>query len=243
VTGARPAGNAEPASRATRLARIVELVGGHAVRSQSELAALLAEDGIAVTQATLSRDLEELGAYKVRAPDGGPPAYVVPDAGAPYVVRVASRDTSPPRLSRMLSELMVSAEASGNLVVLRTPPGAAHFLASALDRAGLPEVIGTIAGDDTVLVVSREPDGGTELAAELRDLSLRRISLRPYIDALVDPDADSWVPPDYDDEPTDPTDPTGSPGASGPIDPVGPIDPTGPPGGRSRRRRPARTPS
>jgi transcriptional regulator of arginine metabolism len=162
----------EPVSRTARLARIVELVGRQAVRSQSELAALLAEDGIAVTQATLSRDLEELGAVKVRAPDGGPPAYVIPEDGAPF--RVAARDTAPPRLSRMLAELMVSAEASGNLVVIRTPPGAAHFLASSVDRAGLAEAIGTIAGDDTVLVVSRDPGGGVALAAQLRELALRR---------------------------------------------------------------------
>jgi transcriptional regulator of arginine metabolism len=200
VTGQRPAPPPEPVSRTARLARIVELVGRQAVRSQSELAALLAGEGIGVTQATLSRDLEELGAVKVRSPDGGAPAYVIPEDGAPFPVRVASRDTSPPKLSRMLSELMVSAEPSGNLVVLRTPPGAAHFLASSLDRAALAEVIGTIAGDDTVLVVSRDPDGGVELAAQLRDLSLRRISFRPYIDSVVDPDIDhdldDWLHPD-----------------------------------------------
>jgi transcriptional regulator of arginine metabolism len=222
VTGERPTGQQpEPATRAARLARIVELVGRHTIRSQSELGTLLAESGIAVTQATLSRDLDELGAVKVRAPDGGPPAYVVPEDGGPYQVWV-TRETAPPRLSRLLAELMVSAEPSGNLVVLRTPPGAAHFLASALDRAGLPEVIGTIAGDDTLLVVSRDPEGGALLTAQLRDL-VRRPSLQPYIDELADPEVDSWPGTDYDDEPL-------------------PAD-TGTAKRRSRRRRTAGTPT
>ena len=213
--------DSEPASKAARLARIVELVARRPVRSQSELAALLAEDGIAVTQATLSRDLDELGAVKVRAPDGGPASYLVPEDGAPFVVR-AARETSPPRLSRLLAELMVSAEPSGNLVVLRTPPGAAHFLASALDRAGLPEVIGTIAGDDTVLLVSRDPAGGTALAAQLRDLAHRRGSLPPHLDALTGPQLDPWPGAGRADQP---------PGAAGGAEP------------RPGRRRPAEAPS
>ncbi|HEY7104016.1 MAG TPA: hypothetical protein VH573_20460, partial [Mycobacteriales bacterium] len=72
-------------------------------------------------------------------------------------------------------ELMVSAEGSANLAVLRTPPGAAHFLASAIDRSGLPHVLGTIAGDDTVLLVAREPAGGPELAELMRTLSRRQV--------------------------------------------------------------------
>lgn len=163
-----------PVSRAARHARIVELVGRQPVASQMELAALLAIDGLAVTQGTLSRDLEELGAVKVRAADGGPPAYVVPEDGGPLPVRPTT-GAPPPRLSRLLAELLVSAEASGNLAVLRTPPGAAHFLASAIDRAGLADVLGTIAGDDTVLVVARAADGGVAVADRLRDLSQRRI--------------------------------------------------------------------
>lgn len=192
ATDERPTGQPpEPSTKAVRQARIVELVGRHTIRSQSELGALLADSGIAVTQATLSRDLDELGAVKVRAPDGGPAAYVVPEDGAPYPVWV-TRETAPPRLSRLLTELMVSIEPSGNLVVLRTPPGAAHFLASALDRAGLPEVIGTIAGDDTLLVVVRDMDGGALLSARLRELTHKRLSPEPYIDELVDPDTDTW---------------------------------------------------
>jgi transcriptional regulator of arginine metabolism len=195
VTGQPPAPPPEPASRATRLARIVEIVGRQAVRSQSELATLLAEEGIGVTQATLSRDLDELGAVKVRSPDGGPMAYVLPEEGSPFPIRVATRDTPPPKLTRMLAELMISADGSGNLVVLRTPPGAAHFLASALDRAALSEVLGTIAGDDTVMVVARDPDGGLELAAMFRDLAQRRIGLRPYVDPVADEGGtvDDWL--------------------------------------------------
>ncbi|HTZ42703.1 MAG TPA: arginine repressor [Jatrophihabitans sp.] len=160
----------ELGSRTARQARIVALLAEHAVSSQGELAELLAEAGIRVTQATLSRDLDELGAVKLRSPDGGQPTYVVPPDGAPLAPRRAD-DAPPQRLARLLAELLVSAEASGNLVVLRTPPGASNFLASALDRAGLGEVLGTIAGDDTILVVARKPAGGPALAEQLLQLS------------------------------------------------------------------------
>jgi transcriptional regulator of arginine metabolism len=136
----------------------------HEVRSQAELASLLAESGVRVTQATLSRDLVELDAIKVRAPSGSL-VYAVPAEGgdrrpaAPGETAAAAN-----RLSRLCGELLVSAEASANLVVLRTPPGAAQFLASAFDKAEFPEVLGCIAGDDTVLVIGRDPEGGDELA-------------------------------------------------------------------------------
>ncbi len=154
-------------TRAGRQARIVDLVSRRAVHSQTELAALLASEGIEVTQATLSRDLDELGAVKLRGVNGGAPVYVIPDDGSP--VRAVAGGTS--RLSRLLSELLVSADASGNLAVLRTPPGAAHFVASALDRAALPEVVGTVAGDDTILVVAREPLTGNQLAHRIEALA------------------------------------------------------------------------
>jgi transcriptional regulator of arginine metabolism len=156
-----------PHTKAARHARIVGLIRARPVRSQTELAELLAVDGVHVTQATLSRDLEELGAVKVRGTDGAA-AYLIPEDGNP-VLRPAEQ--APARLVRLLRELLTGADASGNLVVLRTPPGAAQFLASAFDRSGLPEVVGTIAGDDTILVVAREPAGtsrtGQELAAKL----------------------------------------------------------------------------
>jgi len=148
-------------TRAGRQARIVAVLSSRSVHSQTELAGLLADEGIDVTQATLSRDLEELGAVKLRGADGGGGVYVVPEDGSP--VRGVSGGTE--RMARLLGELLVSTDASGNLAVLRTPPGAAHYLASAIDRAALPEIVGTIAGDDTILVVAREPGTGAQVAA------------------------------------------------------------------------------
>jgi transcriptional regulator of arginine metabolism len=147
-------------TRAARQARISELTRDRAVHSQTELLGLLEADGIATTQATLSRDLDELGALKVRG------AYVIPDDGSP--VRGVEGGTA--RLARLLGEVLTSADASGNLAVLRTPPGAAQYLASALDRAALDYVVGTIAGDDTLMVVAREPVTGAQLVARLREL-------------------------------------------------------------------------
>ena len=169
TTAAGPA-RAEPTSKAARHARIVEVLAGQDVHSQVELAQRLREAGVRVTQATLSRDLDELGAVKLRTPDGGVAVYVVPEDGSPLASRAAD-DAPPHRLARLLGELLTSAEASANLAILRTPPGAAHYLASALDRAGLPEVLGTLAGDDTILVVTRDPDGGRALSDHLVRLS------------------------------------------------------------------------
>ena len=159
----------EPTTKAARHARIVAILAGQPVRSQAELAARLHDAGVHVTQATLSRDLDELGAVKLRPPDGGLPAYVVPEDGSPIAHRGVD-DAPPHRLARLVGELLTSAEPSGNLVVLRTPPGAAQYLASAFDRAGLPDIIGTIAGDDTLLVVTRDPQGGRALADHLLTL-------------------------------------------------------------------------
>ncbi|MDG3012125.1 arginine repressor [Rhodococcus sp. D2-41] len=154
-------------TRAARHARIVALLADHEVRSQTELSALLSAEGIEASTATLSRDLDELGAVKLRAPDGGVGIYVVPEDGSRPLGVPGGTD----RLSRLLGELLVSTDASGNLAVLRTPPGAAQFLASALDRASLPEIVGTIAGDDTIVVVAREPATGAELAARIEALA------------------------------------------------------------------------
>ncbi|EHY88208.1 arginine repressor [Saccharomonospora azurea] len=156
-------------NRARRHARITELVSSMAIRSQTELAKLLAAEGIEVTQATLSRDLDELGAVKLRGADSGAPVYVIPEDGNP--VKGVQGGTT--RLSRLLAEFMVSADASGNLMVLRTPPGAAQFLASAIDRAALEEVVGSIAGDDTIAVIAREPLSGQDLAARFTALAQR----------------------------------------------------------------------
>jgi transcriptional regulator of arginine metabolism len=155
-----------PLTKTARHQRIVELLGRRAVRSQSELADLLAREGVSVTQATLSRDLVEMGALKVR--DASGLVYAVPGEGGDRTLRAAlTQEVLDARLARLCAELLVTAEASANLVVLRTPPGAAQFLASAVDHAALAEILGTIAGDDTVLVITRAPDGGAALAERL----------------------------------------------------------------------------
>ncbi len=161
---ALPSGESRPVPRtkAARQARIAELISRRPVGSQTELAELLAVDGVVVTQATLSRDLDEIGAVKVRRPGGGP-VYAVPDAGS-----LGDNEHIESRLTRLLQELLVAADGSGNIAVLRTPPGGAHLLASALDRAAPADVIGTVAGDDTVLVVARDPAGGPDLAERFR---------------------------------------------------------------------------
>lgn len=166
-------GHGIPSTKSARQQRIIELLNSQEVRSQTELAELLAEAGLVVTQATLSRDLVDLDAVKVRAPSGAL-VYAVPGEGGdrtPVVARESA--ASEARLARLCGELLVSADASANLVVLRTPPGAANFLASALDKAELTEVLGTIAGDDTVVVISRAPDGGEALAERFLALANR----------------------------------------------------------------------
>ena len=157
---------AAPLTKAARQARVVELLGAGPVASQTELGRLLAATGVQVTQATVSRDLEELGAVKVRTERGT--SYAVPPEGRP---RPGTAEAVDARLGRLLEELCVSAEATGEVVVVRTPPGGAHLLGSALDRAGLPEVAGTVAGDDTVLLVTRSP--ATPVAATLAERLLR----------------------------------------------------------------------
>lgn len=153
-----------PLTKGARHSRIIDLVNRRDVRSQTELAGLLAADGVHVTQATLSRDLVELDAVKVRNSEGVL-VYAVPGEGgdrSPLAPRESAAALD--RISRLCGELLVSAEASANFVVLRTPPGAAQFLASAFDRAEFLDVLGSIAGDDTVLVIARDPAGGEALA-------------------------------------------------------------------------------
>jgi transcriptional regulator of arginine metabolism len=153
-----------PMTKSARQQKIVDLLTRQPVRSQTELADLLAGTGVHVTQATLSRDLVELDAVKVRG-NAGALVYAVPGEGGDRSPQAATESAaSESRLVRLLGELLVSADASANLALLRTPPGAAQFLASAFDRAGLADVLGTIAGDDTVLVIARRADGGQHLA-------------------------------------------------------------------------------
>jgi arginine repressor len=252
-----PHGQAQavPATKAARQSRIVAILSREHVHSQEQLAGLLRQHaGMHVTQATLSRDLDELGVVRLRAQDGtlvyalpGDPsshpgtAFDYPERMRPNSVpsvptaaeatatgphaETATSDRTPPaggtapagrtgvpgiagggqpqagqsqagqsqagqahqgqdnppgqagvpaRLVRYLKELLTSAEASGNLVVLRTPAGAAQFLASAIDHAAWPAILGTVAGDDTVLVIARDPAGGDALAAEFLSLAERR---------------------------------------------------------------------
>ena len=161
---------AVPVTRTARHARIAEILARRPVRSQTELADALAEEGVAVAVATLSRDLDELGAVKIRSADGGAGRYVIPEDGS----RVPGGPGGTDRLGRLLGELLVSADHSGTLAVLRTPPGAANLLAIAVDRANLDDVVGTIAGDDTIFIVAREPVGGAELAERLAALARRQ---------------------------------------------------------------------
>ena len=143
--------------------RIAKLLEQHAVASQSELVDLLSGDGVVATQATVSRDLEEMGAIKVRA-GGGDSVYAIP--ALPKEQR-APED----HLRRVMGDWVVEASYAHNLVVLRTPPGSAHVVASALDRAGLPGILGTVAGDDTILVVVAERSSGKAVAKRLSDLA------------------------------------------------------------------------
>ncbi|MDY6049824.1 MAG: arginine repressor [Corynebacterium sp.] len=152
----------QPVSRTARQGRIVEILSKYRVSSQVQLSELLLDEGIDITQATLSRDLDELGAKKVR-PDGGGAFYAV---GPVESILTGSPHGPEEKLRRMLEELVVSADHSGNIAMLRTPPGAAQYLASFIDRVGVADVVGCIAGDDTIFVLAREPKTGADLAAE-----------------------------------------------------------------------------
>ena len=150
-------------AKTQRQHRIARLLESHAVTSQGQVVDLLAADGVVATQATVSRDLEELGAVKVRVP-GGDTVYAVPEMPKD---RIAPED----HLRRVLGEWLVEVSHSANIVIVRTPPGSAHVVGSALDRAGLSDIIGTVAGDDTVMVVTSERAGGARVARRLASLA------------------------------------------------------------------------
>jgi transcriptional regulator of arginine metabolism len=143
--------------------RIARLMAEQIVHSQAHVVELLAKEGIVVNQATVSRDLEEMGAIKVRMP-GGETGYALPDLPGTSATPVD-------QLRRVLGEWVVEIGVSGNLVLLRTPPGCAHVVASALDRSARVGVLGTVAGDDTVLVIATQSHGGEELARELAEIA------------------------------------------------------------------------
>lgn len=182
-----------PTTKAARHSYIAELLRRRAVRSQAELASLLGEAGMEVTQATLSRDLDELAAVKLRGADGAL-VYALPGDGGErtehggyaghspraYSVEPGVYELAETRLARVAEDLLLSAEPSANIVVARTPAGGAHLLASAIDHADPPSIIGTVAGDDTVMLVCRARDGqdsrdsGAEVAESLLRLANRQ---------------------------------------------------------------------
>jgi transcriptional regulator of arginine metabolism len=157
-------------TKTARHAKIITLLEQHEVRSQTELAELLADDGVQVNQATLSRDLVEIGALRVRN-SGGHLVYAAPSEGGDRTPHVGEFATFEGRLARLCAEILVSAEASANLVVLRTPPGAAQYFAGAIDRVGWDSILGTIAGDDTILLITRSPSGGGDIAQQFLIMS------------------------------------------------------------------------
>ena len=156
-----------PRTKVARRELIMDLLISGEIRSQVELTQILIKKGFLVTQATVSRDLEDLGATKIRNETGSLTYGISPSR--PHMEDPITR------VIRVAQDLLISADASANLVVLRTPPGGAHLLASALDQAittsALPELLGTVAGDDTVLIITRKPEGGEAAAAQILRLS------------------------------------------------------------------------
>jgi transcriptional regulator of arginine metabolism len=153
-----------PLTKSARQSRIAELIERETIGSQTELAARLVDSGIGVSQGTLSKDLLELGAVRVRTAAGQFAYALVAGEHGP------GSPAAEARLARLCGELLLSAEASANLAVLHTPPGAAQFFASAIDKVGWHTILGTIAGDDTVVVISRDPSGGAAVADSLLNL-------------------------------------------------------------------------
>ena len=168
---------AVPATKAARHAIIVQVLSKERIRSQAQLRQVLAERGVLTTQATLSRDLVELRATKVRSA-GGNQVYAIPQAGAPGQVGPGAplpertlEEHVTARLARWCADRLVTAEWAGSQLVLRTPAGAAQLLASAVDDAMIPEVLGCIGGDDTVLVVTHSNAAAERVGAHLLALA------------------------------------------------------------------------
>ena len=151
--------------RARRRKAIADLIRAGSLGSQEELTGRLAELGFAVTQATVSRDLDQIGAVKVKR--GGTMAYALPD-------EIGDSDWAASRLERILGEWVQSVEAAGSMIVIKTPPGSAHLVGLALDQAKLPEIAGTVSGDDTLFLVTRDGVNTHQIADRFRELSGRR---------------------------------------------------------------------
>lgn len=168
-----------PATKAARQQLLIELLNRNSIRSQNDLVDLLEAQGIQATPSTVSRDLVELDAVRVRNHDGTL-VYAVPGEGGDRTPRIAEESTAArAKLSRIARELLVTAESSANLVVLRTPPGAAQYFASAVDHAASADILGTIAGDDTVLLICRDPDGGEQVARRFATLTTPNLATSP----------------------------------------------------------------
>lgn len=150
-------------TKTQRQHRISELLEREIISTAAQIVTKLQSEGISATQATVTRDLQELGTIKVRDEHGS----------RRIVLATATKVQSAPvdHLRRMMGEWVVSVESSGNLVVVRTPPGCAHVVASALDRSAVEGVLGSVAGDDTILVIATEKRGGASLAQEFRILA------------------------------------------------------------------------
>lgn len=150
-------------TKAQRQHRIAAMIDRDVISTAAQIVARLHDEGISATQATVTRDLQELGTVKIRD-----------ENGARRIIMAASPKLAPApldHLRRMMGEWVVNVECSGNLIVVRTPPGCAHVVASALDRSALSGVVGSVAGDDTILVVASEDLGGGALAAQFRALA------------------------------------------------------------------------
>lgn len=150
-------------SRSARLSLLRGLLGEARFTSQQELSQELASDGVRVSQSTLSKDLVALGAMRRRAEDGSL-VYALGDDAAPHTAALA-------KLARLCSEMLQTIRSTGNQIVLRTPPGAAQYFAATMDGVRLPGVMGTIAGDDTVLVITTTAAATEKLVASLSDMT------------------------------------------------------------------------
>ncbi len=148
--------------RSRRQKAIADLIRSGAVGSQEELTARLGTLGYRVTQATVSRDLDQIGAVKVKR--GGVMSYSLPD-------QMAGSDWAAGRLQRILADWVQSVEAAGNMIVMKTPPGSAHLVGAAMDQAKVPEIAGTVCGDDTILLVARDGADAQEVARRLRAMA------------------------------------------------------------------------
>ena len=163
-----------PSSRAARHSAIEDALARYVITSQQQLSDVLAQQGIEATQATLSRDLDEIHATKVRRPDGTM-AYATPSmiGDVAQGKGPAAEGKAEAQMGRILNGLLTSAAAARNLVVVHTPSGAAQYVASVIDRRTIDGVLGTIAGDDTVLVITESDEAAVQRAEWLLSLASR----------------------------------------------------------------------